>query len=200
MSAVLLKPAPAADGATEARGPVDMIPTVYQPGAVDTALRFAVGQCTLGAVLVAENATGVCAILLGNDAEALRRDLAARFPDARLHGDEPGMAPLLQQVVGLVEAPQQGNDLPLAPRGTPFQLRVWRALREIPAGQTASYADIARRIGMPRAIRAVARACGANPLAVAIPCHRVVRQDGSLSDYRWGIERKRVLLEREAQR
>jgi AraC family transcriptional regulator of adaptative response/methylated-DNA-[protein]-cysteine methyltransferase len=177
-----------------------MSPTVYRPGAVDTLLRFAVGQCSLGAVLVAEGPAGVCAILLGNDPEALESDLAARFPEARLLGSDPGMAPLLQRVVGLVEAPQNGSDFPLAPQGTPFQLRVWLALRAIPPGRTASYADIARSIGMPRAARAVARACAANPLAVAIPCHRVVARDGSLSGYRWGVERKRALLQREAHR
>ena len=143
--------------------------------------------------------TRVCAILLGDDPDALARELQDQFPHANLIGGDAGFEQLVARVVGLIEAPALGLDLPLDVRGTAFQERGWQALREIPAGSTASYADIARRIGMPNAVRAVAQACGANHLAVAIPCHRVVRSDGSLSGYRWGVERKSALLKREAQ-
>jgi AraC family transcriptional regulator of adaptative response/methylated-DNA-[protein]-cysteine methyltransferase len=147
---------------------------------------------------VAASPIGVCAILLGDDPEALARELEDRFPRAELAGGDPEFEAWVGQVVGLVESPRIGLDLPLDIRGTAFQQRVWRALREIPVGTTASYADIAARIGAPKAARAVARACAANELAVAIPCHRVVRHDGRLSGYRWGVERKRALVEREA--
>jgi AraC family transcriptional regulator, regulatory protein of adaptative response / methylated-DNA-[protein]-cysteine methyltransferase len=162
------------------------------------AMTFAIGECSLGSILVARSDRGVCAILLGDDPEALARDLQDRYPGASLIGDDPEFEQPVARVVGLVEAPGLGLDLPLDVRGTAFQQRVWQALREIPAGSTASYADIAGRIGSPGAVRAVARACAANPLAVAIPCHRVVRHDGGLSGYRWGVERKRELLQREA--
>jgi len=136
---------------------------------------------------------------MGDDADALARDLQDRFPKARLIGADAGFEAVVAKVVGFVEAPRLGLDLPLDVRGTAFQQRVWRALCEIPAGATASYADVARTIGMPKAVRAVAQACGANALAVAIPCHRVVRNDGALSGYRWGVDRKRTLLAREAE-
>ncbi|HVO88400.1 MAG TPA: methylated-DNA--[protein]-cysteine S-methyltransferase, partial [Casimicrobiaceae bacterium] len=141
---------------------------------------------------------GVAAILLGDDADELVRNLQDRFPKARLIGGDRDYEALVARVVGFVEAPGIGLDLPLDVRGTVFQQRVWQALRKIPVGKTASYAEIARRIGSPKAIRAVANACAANHLAVAIPCHRVVRNDGALSGYAWGVERKRVLLDREA--
>ena len=161
-------------------------------------LWFAVSQCSLGAVLVAGSARGVAAILLGDDPDGLTGDLQNRFPTSRLtRGDEVSEA-LLAPVVALIEAPQRGHHLPLDVRGTAFQRRVWQALREIPSGATATYSDIATRIGAPAAVRAVAGACAANALAVAIPCHRVVRQGGALSGYRWGAERKRALLAREA--
>ena len=140
----------------------------------------------------------MCAILLGDDPDALARDLQDRFPRAKFVGGDRAFEKVVARVVGFVESPARGLDLPLDVRGTAFQQRVWQALRKIPAGTTVSYADIASRIGMANGSRAVARACGANPLAVAIPCHRVVRNDGSLSGYRWGVERKRSLLEREA--
>lgn len=162
-------------------------------------IRFAVSECSLGAILVAASEQGVCAILLGDDPDVLVRDLQDRFPRADLIGGDAGFEQLVAQVVGFVEAPGLGLDLPLDVRGTAFQQRVWQALREIPAGATASYSEIARRIGAPQAVRAVAGACAANALAVAIPCHRVVRNDGGLAGYRWGVERKRTLLEREAQ-
>jgi AraC family transcriptional regulator of adaptative response/methylated-DNA-[protein]-cysteine methyltransferase len=161
-------------------------------------MRFAVGQCSLGAVLVAATDKGVCAILLGDDPDALVRDLQDRFPKAQLLGGDTDFEHVVARVIGCVEAPALGLDLPLDVRGTAFQQRVWQALCAIPAGATASYRDIARRIGAPQAVRAVAQACAANAIAVAIPCHRVVHHDGTLSGYRWGVERKRVLLDREA--
>jgi AraC family transcriptional regulator of adaptative response/methylated-DNA-[protein]-cysteine methyltransferase len=175
-----------------------MTPTAYRAGGATAEIRFAIGECSLGSILVARSDRGVCAILLGDDPDALARDLQRRFPRAELIGDDPEFDELVAAVVGFVEAPGLGLDLPLDVRGTAFQQRVWQALREIPAGETVSYAEVAGRIGAPAAVRAVAGACAANPLAVAIPCHRVVRTDGSLSGYRWGVERKRALLEREA--
>ena len=176
-----------------------MRPKDFRAGGTNTDIRFAIGECSLGSILVARSDRGVCAIALGDDPDALARELQDRFPNANLIGGDAGFEALVAKVVGFVEAPAIGLDLPLDVRGTAFQERVWQALRQIPAGTTASYADIARRIGQPRAVRAVAQACGANHLAVAIPCHRVVRSDGNLSGYRWGVERKRELLQREAQ-
>ena len=161
-------------------------------------IRFAVRECSLGSVLVASSDRGVCAILLGDDPAALRRELRDRFPRACLTSGDAAFGRMVATVAGFVEAPRRGLDLPLDLQGTAFQQRVWQALREIPAGRTASYADIARRIGAPKAVRAVAQACAANAIAVAIPCHRVVRNDGAISGYRWGVERKRALLQREA--
>jgi AraC family transcriptional regulator, regulatory protein of adaptative response / methylated-DNA-[protein]-cysteine methyltransferase len=175
-----------------------MTPRRYRTGGVDTEIRFAIGQCSLGAILVAASDRGVCAILLGDDPAALLRELQDRFPAATLIGGDAGFEQWVARVVGFVEAPRLGLDLPLDVRGTAFQQRVWQALREIPAGRTVSYTEIARRIGAPKAVRAVAGACAANTLAVAIPCHRVVRQDGDLAGYRWGVERKRALLARES--
>jgi AraC family transcriptional regulator, regulatory protein of adaptative response / methylated-DNA-[protein]-cysteine methyltransferase len=175
-----------------------MTPTSFRQGGADTAIQFSVSHCSLGAILVAATDRGVCAILLGHDARTLADDLQARFPRAELVAGDERFAQLVAKVIAMVEAPRTGLDLPLDIRGTAFQQRVWQALRNIPAGQKQSYADIAKRIGAPKAVRAVAQACGANALAVAIPCHRVVRSDGALSGYRWGIERKQALLDREA--
>lgn len=175
-----------------------MTPTAYRAGGADTDIRFAVGASSLGAILVARSDRGVCAILLGEDPDRLARDLQDRFPRERLIGGDAEFERWVAQVVGLVEAPGTGLGLPLDVRGTAFQQRVWQALRRIPAGKTATYAQIARRIGAPQSVRAVGQAVGANPLAIAIPCHRVVRTDGALAGYRWGVERKRALLEREA--
>lgn len=175
-----------------------MTPTDYRAGGANMEIRFAIGECSLGSILVARSKRGVCAILLGDDPDALVRDLQDRFPRANLIGGDEGFEQLVAKVVGFIEAPALGLDLPLDVRGTAFQQRVWQALRKIPAGKTSSYADIAKRIGSPKSVRAVAQACAANTLAVAIPCHRVVRNDGALSGYRWGVERKRALLEREA--
>jgi AraC family transcriptional regulator of adaptative response/methylated-DNA-[protein]-cysteine methyltransferase len=165
---------------------------------MNTHIHFDIGSSTLGRVLVATNGAGLCAILLGDSSQALTRELAERFPTAHRVQDSRRLADTLRQVVDLAEGRRVTLDLPLAAAGTEFQRRVWRALRTIPPGATASYADIARRIAAPKSFRAVAQACGANPLALAIPCHRVVRNDGGLSGYRWGVARKRALLEREA--
>jgi AraC family transcriptional regulator, regulatory protein of adaptative response / methylated-DNA-[protein]-cysteine methyltransferase len=175
-----------------------MTPSQYRAGGANEEIKFAVGQTSLGAILVASSKKGVAAILLGDDPDKLVRDLQDRFPRAHLVGADRDYEALVARVVGFVEAPRIGLDLPLDVRGTAFQQRVWQALQEIPVGATVSYAEIARRIGAPRSVRAVAGACAANNLAVAIPCHRVVRNDGSLSGYAWGVERKRVLLDREA--
>lgn len=182
----------------EAPEMLGMTPTSYRAGGVNAEIRFAVGECSLGSILVAKSDRGVCAIMLGDDPEALARDLQDRFPRAALIGGDAEFEGLVARVVGFVEAPRLGLDLPLDVRGTAFQQRVWQALKEIPAGSTASYTEIARRIGSPMSVRAVAQACAANTLAVAIPCHRVIRNDGGLSGYRWGVERKRELLQREA--
>jgi len=175
-----------------------MRPSQYRAGGANEEIRFAVGQASLGAILVASSSQGVASILLGDDPDELVRDLQDRFPNARLIGGDRGYEALVARVVGFVEAPGSGLNLPLDVRGTAFQRRVWHALQEIPAGETVSYAEVARRVGSPKAVRAVAGACAANNLAVAIPCHRVVRTDGSLSGYAWGVARKRALLDREA--
>jgi AraC family transcriptional regulator of adaptative response/methylated-DNA-[protein]-cysteine methyltransferase len=174
-----------------------MRPTDYRAGGVDTEIRVAVGECSPGSVLVAQSAKGVCAILLGDDADALVRELQDRFPRAILVGGDVDFEQTVAKVIGVVEKPALGLDLPLDVRGTAFQQRVWAALRQIPVGSTVSYAEIASRIGAPNSARAVAQACGANVLAVAIPCHRVVRTDGSRSGYKWGVRRKKNLLARE---
>lgn len=180
-------------------GLLGMTPTDYRRGGVNLEIHFAVGQCFLGAILVAQSPRGVCAILLGEDPDRLVQSLQDQFHCATLIGGDANFERLMAQVVGFVEAPKLGLNLPLDLQGTAFQQRVWQALRQIPPGSTASYAEIAQRIGAPTASRAVALACAANSLAVAIPCHRVVRSDGALSGYRWGVERKRALLTRESE-
>jgi AraC family transcriptional regulator of adaptative response/methylated-DNA-[protein]-cysteine methyltransferase len=174
-----------------------MTPSNYRAGGADTDIRFAIGECSLGSILVAQSDRGICTILLGDDPDKLARDLQDSFPRANLIGGDADFEQLVARVVGFIEAPDIGLDLPLDVRGTAFQRRVWQTLREIPAGETASYTEIAMRIGLPNSVRAVAQACAANKLAVAIPCHRVVRHDGALAGYRWGVERKRALLEKE---
>ena len=171
----------------------------YRAGGAGAVIHFAVGQCSLGAILVAQSQRGICAILLGDDPDRLVRDLQDQFPKAEIIGCDGEFEQLVAQVVGFIEAPSIGLHLPLDVQGTAFQERVWRALCEIPAGTTVSYTEIAARIGSPKAVRAVAQACATNHIAVAIPCHRVVRRDGDLAGYRWGVERKRELLRREVQ-
>ncbi len=175
-----------------------MTPGSFRAGGAGESIRFAVGECSLGSILVAATGKGICAIALGNDPDILLHDLQDRFPKAQLVGGDRDFEKLVARIVGFVEAPALGLDLPLDVRGTAFQHRVWQTLREIPAGSTVSYAQVAERIGAPKATRAVARACASNAIAVAIPCHRVIRNDGGLSGYRWGVERKRALLDREA--
>ena len=175
-----------------------MTATAYRNGGRDAEIRFAVGECSLGSILVARSARGICALSLGDDPDALVRDLQDRFPNAELVGGDTAFEALVASVVGLVDDPTTGLGLPLDMRGTAFQQRVWTALQAIPPGETVSYAELARRIGAPRSVRAVAGACAANAIAIAIPCHRVIRSDGTRSGYRWGVERKRVLLQREA--
>jgi AraC family transcriptional regulator, regulatory protein of adaptative response / methylated-DNA-[protein]-cysteine methyltransferase len=174
-----------------------MTPSQFRAGGTNEEIKFAVGQTFLGAILVASSKKGVAAILLGDDPDELVRDLQDRFPKAHLIGADRDYEALVARVVAFVEKPGIGLNLPLDVRGTAFQQRVWRALQAIPVGETVSYAEIARRIGHPKAVRAVAGACAENKLAVAIPCHRVVRTDGSVSGYAWGIERRRLLLDRE---
>jgi AraC family transcriptional regulator of adaptative response/methylated-DNA-[protein]-cysteine methyltransferase len=182
----------------ESNAVLGMTPTRFRAGGKDTEIRFAVGECSLGSILVAQSERGICAIALGDDPDRLARELRDRFPQARLVGGDEAFEALVAKVVGFVESPKIGLDLPLDVRGTAFQQRVWQAMRRIPPGDTTSYSELARRIGAPKSTRAVAAACAANVLAVAIPCHRIVRSDGALSGYRWGVERKRRLLEREA--
>lgn len=165
----------------------------------NASLRFGISECSLGATLVAQSERGICAILLGDDPDTLMQDLESAFPQATLLRGDKALAQVIDPVLRFIEAPSIGLDLPLDIRGTAFQQRVWQALQAIPPGTTASYTDIARRIGSPQSMRAVAAACAANVIAVAIPCHRVVRNDGALAGYRWGVARKRALLEREAE-
>ncbi|MBD8602581.1 bifunctional DNA-binding transcriptional regulator/O6-methylguanine-DNA methyltransferase Ada [Pseudomonas sp. CFBP 8771] len=180
-----------------ANGMLGMTPAAFRQGGSKASIHFALAQCSLGAVLVACSERGVCAILLGDEPQALLDDLQRRFPKAVLIGADSDFEAIVAKVLGFIEAPKAGLDLPLDIRGTAFQQRVWQALGKIEPGTTASYAQVAASIGAPSAVRAVAGACAANALAVAVPCHRVVRTDGGLSGYRWGIERKRELLERE---
>jgi AraC family transcriptional regulator of adaptative response/methylated-DNA-[protein]-cysteine methyltransferase len=182
----------------ESNAVLGMTPTRYREGGQGAEIRFAVGECSLGSILVAQSERGICAIAIGDNPDRLARDLQDRFPRARFVGGDEAFETLVARVIGFVESPKIGLELPLDVRGTAFQQRVWQAMRQIPPGDTTSYAELARRIGAPTSTRAVAAACAANVLAVAIPCHRVVRSDGGLSGYRWGVERKRALLEREA--
>jgi AraC family transcriptional regulator of adaptative response/methylated-DNA-[protein]-cysteine methyltransferase len=181
----------------EADAVLGMTPSRYRAGGAGTEIRFAIGQSSLGPVLVAESRLGICTIALGDDPEILVQELQERFPAATLVGDDADFHARVARVVGLVEAPRCACELPLDIQGTAFQRRVWEALRQIPSGETLTYTELAARIGAPKSVRAVARACASNALAVAIPCHRIVRRDGDLAGYRWGIARKRALLDRE---
>lgn len=182
---------------SEASVALGMKPKAFRTGGAGETIRFAIGKCSLGSVLVAATDKGVCSIFLGDDPDALARDLQDRFRNALIIGADAAFETTVARVAGLVEAPESKFDLPLDVRGTAFQLRVWAALRKIPAGRTMTYGEIAEAIGAPKAVRAVGAACGANPVGVAIPCHRVVCSDGSLRGYRWGVPRKRELLRRE---
>ncbi len=181
----------------EAKTVLGMTPTAFRRGGTDARIHFAIAETSLGALLVAESDKGICEIALGDEADVLLCALQDHFPKAELIGGDHAFEARLAQIVAMVESPERGLDLPLDIRGTAFQQRVWQALRQIPPGETASYSDIASAIGAPASVRAVAQACAANRLAIAIPCHRVLRQDGALSGYRWGVARKRALLERE---
>lgn len=174
-----------------------MTPTKYRTGGQAIRIQFATAPCSMGIVLVAATDIGICAVLLGDHSQDLIHDLRDRFPKAEVVDADDQFDEVVAAVVKLVSAPAQTWNLPLDICGTVFQHRVWDALRQIPPGSTTTYTDIAHQIGRPTAVRAVAHACAANAMAVAIPCHRVVRSDGSLAGYRWGIERKRELLRRE---
>lgn len=176
-----------------------MKPAQYKKGGANTEIRFALAECSLGSILVAGSAKGICTISISDDADTLLRELQDKFPHAHLIGGDAAFESLVAQVVGFIEAPRLGLDLPLDIQGSAFQQRVWQALREIPCGTTVTYSELANRLGVPKAVRAVASACAANTLAVVIPCHRVVRLDGSLSGYRWGVERKKALLSKETE-
>jgi O-6-methylguanine DNA methyltransferase len=174
------------------------VPPKIQQGAVAEEIAFSIGESTLGAVLVARSADGVCAILIGSEAAELESDLATLFTDSKLVRNDRKLSDDLRKILRFIEAPSEGLNLPLDIRGTPFQQRVWEALLRIPLGSIVTYGALANRIGEPGAVRAVANACAANAIALAIPCHRVVRSNGTLSGYRWGVERKRALLAKEA--
>ncbi|MEO8029968.1 MAG: methylated-DNA--[protein]-cysteine S-methyltransferase [Gemmatimonadota bacterium] len=174
-----------------------MSPTIYCPSPATVTIRFVSGQSSLGAVLVAWSELGICAVLFGDSAEQRLSDLGHRFPDARLEEGGAECQRELARVLACVDGAGLVSDLELDPQGTPLQRRVWRAIQQIPTGETTSYRQLADAVDAPGAARAVAQACGANPIAVLVPCHRVVRTDGGLSGYRWGVERKRELLRRE---
>ncbi len=174
-----------------------MLPATYQAGGSGEQIEFAIGECSLGAVLVASTTKGLCAVLLGDDAELLIREVCERFPKARLRPGDAAFRHRAAQVITFVDEPTVASSLPLDLRGTLFQQQVWRALQRLPPGETLTYSELAKRLGRPNAVRAVARACAANTLAVIVPCHRIVRRDGGLAGYRWGVDRKRALLLRE---
>ncbi len=174
-----------------------MTPTSWRAGGKGEIIRFALGTCSLGAILIASTERGLCSVLLGDDPQSLSADLRRRFPNALLSGSDPAYDRIAAQVIACIENGTM-PDLPLDLRGTIFRQRVWAALRDIPSGATTTYAELAARLGSPGASRAVGSACAANPLAVIVPCHRVVRRSGDLAGYRWGLARKRALLDREA--
>lgn len=167
-------------------------------GAGADVINVAFARSPIGLVLVARSAAGLAAVLVGDDRDALRRELARRFPLGSFVGSDAALDALAAKVAALVDTPARTLDVPLDMRGTPFQREVWRALRTIPAGSTTTYGELAARLGRPESARAVGAACGANPLAIIVPCHRVVARDGALTGYRWGVERKQALLQREA--
>jgi AraC family transcriptional regulator, regulatory protein of adaptative response / methylated-DNA-[protein]-cysteine methyltransferase len=174
-----------------------MRPTEYRSGGINTEIRYAVGDSSLGKILVARTDRGVCAIFLDDDSDTMIGELNRRFPKARIVAGGAEFEDILAKIVAFAEMPQTGIDLPLDLQGTAFQQRVWNALRDIPAGETRTYGEIARKIGVPDAVRAVGTACGANHVSLAVPCHRVIGASGALTGYRWGVARKKTLLERE---
>jgi AraC family transcriptional regulator of adaptative response/methylated-DNA-[protein]-cysteine methyltransferase len=174
-----------------------MEPRQYKAGGAGIAMVYAIGECWLGPVLAAATPAGICAIVFGETKEDLLNDLGGRFPAAEIAPADATFSEQFAQILKALEAPHLASRLPLDILGTTFQQRVWAALRQIAPGETATYTQIAERIGSPRAVRAVASACAANHVAIAIPCHRVIRGNGDLAGYRWGLERKRALLERE---
>ncbi len=184
----------------KAKEHLGMNPHTWRKGGAGETIRFGIGKSSLGLALVGATERGVCAILIGDDREALIADFAARFPHAARAPGDVEFEKLLTAAINLIDDPASLQTLPLDIRGTVFQQKVWQALREIPAGKTLTYAELAARIDAPKAVRAVAGACAANHIAVAIPCHRIIRNDGTLSGYRWGVDRKRILLEREKKR
>lgn len=183
-----------------ANGALGMSPTSYKAGGHGQTINVGIGTCTLGKALVAGTSKGICAILIGDDDNALRTDLEKRFPNAVLKEADDAFEDRMNEAIAVVDGQASGENLPLDIQGTAFQIAVWQQLQKIPAGETQTYTEIARRIGKPEAVRAVANACGANPTAVAIPCHRIVRTDGSMGGYRWGLDRKQTLLARESQK
>lgn len=181
----------------ESQQVLGMSPKKYKVGGKDMDIYFAIGECSLGSVLVAQSERGICAITLGDDPTLLLNELQTQFPNANLLGGDSNYETMVAQVIGFIENPALLFNFPLDIRGTLFQQQVWRALQAIKPGETLSYSQLAERIGAPKAVRAVASACARNVLAVAIPCHRIVRNNGDLSGYRWGVERKQKLLEME---
>jgi AraC family transcriptional regulator, regulatory protein of adaptative response / methylated-DNA-[protein]-cysteine methyltransferase len=181
-----------------AHAQLGMTPATYGRGGAGTHIAFAVVPCPLGHLLVAATAHGICRISLGEDADALERGLAAEFPAATIARDDDALRSWVAEITAHLDGRQPTLDLPLDVRATAFQRRVWEALRKIPYGSTRSYSEIARAVGNAKATRAVARACASNPVAIVVPCHRVVREDGDLGGYRWGVERKKALLKQEA--
>ncbi|MBE0583112.1 MAG: methylated-DNA--[protein]-cysteine S-methyltransferase, partial [Desulfofustis sp.] len=181
-----------------ARQRLAMPPTTYRKGGAGLTIRFACAPCFLGWMAVATTDHGICAIELGDDRQAVSAQLRHHFPKAELEEAGPEFSTVVAEVIALLETPPRTVDLPLDIQGTAFQQQVWQVLRQIPPGSTLSYGEVARRLGRPRAVRAVAGACAANKLAVVVPCHRVIGSDGALSGFRWGIKRKRTLLQRES--
>ncbi|WJR79226.1 bifunctional DNA-binding transcriptional regulator/O6-methylguanine-DNA methyltransferase Ada [Bradyrhizobium sp. NP1] len=174
-----------------------MTPTAFRSGSHGETIHYSLARCYLGWVLVAATERGICSIEFDASSDRLAKQLRSSFPQAEIKQAGREFAATIEKVIQFLDEPGRGLDLPLDIRGTAFQQKVWHALREIPAGQTRTYGDVAQMIGKPRATRAVARACAANKIAVAIPCHRIVRRDGDLSGYRWGVDRKNILLARE---
>jgi AraC family transcriptional regulator of adaptative response/methylated-DNA-[protein]-cysteine methyltransferase len=177
-----------------------MTPGEYRRGGAGAKIAYAIAASPLGRLLVAATERGLCAVRFGDSATDLERDLRAEFHAAELHRDDAAMKHYLDPLLAVIRGENTTIDLPLDVRATAFQMKVWEKLRQIPRGETRSYSDIARAIGNPAAVRAVARACASNPVALAVPCHRVVRNSGDLAGYRWGLERKKQLLDAEQKR